>query len=84
MLLEAVKTFGKECRRRPEHGVPAEIGTVLYFLGIITAHRVHGKRISRLDSKEILAGLDWAVAQDWLDAESREWFEKSRERFLAD
>lgn len=71
-LLELTKRFAKRCRSQEDSALPGEIATVLYFLAIAAALTRCGRRISGLDEPALCHGLDWALAQPWLDATARE------------
>jgi hypothetical protein len=66
-LLERAKRFAKACKSHPDGPLPTEVATVLYFACIIVAQLRCGKRISALDDESLIAGMEWALAQNWLD-----------------
>lgn len=75
-LLELAKDFGKALRLDSSCGVPAEVATVIYYASIVAA-RVHlGRRISDLDEMALRQGVEWTLAQPWLDAALRVMFEQ--------
>jgi len=65
-LLEAVKVYAKGSARDADRPLPAPIATVLYYLVIIAAQRRCGRRITGLTEAELAAGVEWALAQEWL------------------
>ncbi len=73
-LLELAKRFAKQCRSHPESPLPDEVATVLYFLSIVAALMKCGRRISGLDNQALRHGLDWGLAQSWLDEDTRRLF----------
>jgi len=77
-LLELAKDFGKALRRDASCGVPAGVATVIYYASIVAAQLRCGRRISDLDEAALRRGVDWALAQPWLDAAIRAMFEESR------
>jgi hypothetical protein len=77
-LLEWTKRFAKRCRSCPDSPLPDEVATVLYFLAIVVARATCGVRISGLDDQALGYGLQWALAQSWLDADSRRLFQEAR------
>lgn len=81
-LLELAKEFAKSNRECPHGPLPSEVAAVIYFAAIVTALLRCGKRITSLDDKSILAGLDWAVGQQWIGVQMRELFAEGR-RLLA-
>jgi hypothetical protein len=70
-LLRLTKDFGKLHRNDPASPLPREIATVLYFAGIVLALTRCGQRISRLDDQFLRAGVEWVIAQPWLDEPTR-------------
>jgi hypothetical protein len=77
-LLELAKDFGKTLRLDAACGVPAGVATVIYYASIVTAKLRCGRRISDLDDAALRRGVDWALAQPWLDAATRATFEEAR------
>ena len=73
-LLESVKDFSKAARQDPEAGLPKEVAAVVYFAAIVVARRRCGARISKLSDGELRAGIDWALAQAWMDPVTRGLF----------
>lgn len=77
-LLELAKDFGKALRRDTACGVPAGVATVIYYASIVAARLRCGRRISDLDEAALRRGVEWALAQPWLDAATRAMFEEAR------
>jgi hypothetical protein len=72
-LLERAKRFAKACKSRTDGPLPVEVATALYFACIVAALlRCNGARISALDDRSLLDGVQWALAQPWLSPEIRE------------
>lgn len=69
--IELVKDFAKGCLHGAESPLPAAVAGVLYYLAIAVGVTRLGERISRLGDAEIRRGLEWALAQSWVDTESR-------------
>jgi hypothetical protein len=68
-LLQVVKDFAKQSISQKDGSLPEELGAVLYYASICTALlRCNGQRISGLDNETLTDGLNWAIAQPWLDA----------------
>jgi len=65
--LQRVKRFVKACKSHPNSPLPKEIATALYFACIVAAEMRCGARITALEDAALISGLDWAIAQDWLD-----------------
>lgn len=70
-LLELTKRFAKQCRNHPEHPLPEEVATVLYFLALAVALAKCGSRISKLSDAALREGIAWALEQPWLDESVR-------------
>ena len=70
-LLQLTRTFAKQCRKGPESPMPVEVSTVLYLAAIVAARTKCHVRISRLDDHSLRESLQWALAQAWLDGETR-------------
>jgi hypothetical protein len=77
-LLELAKDFGKALRRDAACGVPAGVATVIYYASIVAARLRCGRRISDLDETALRRGVEWALAQPWLDEATRAMFEEAR------
>jgi hypothetical protein len=75
-LLELAKDFGKALRLDSSCGVPAEVATVIYYASIVAARVRLGRRISDLDEAALRRGVEWTLAQPWLDAAMRAMFEQ--------
>jgi hypothetical protein len=70
-LLERAKRFAKACKNAPSGALPPEVATVLYFAFLIVARMRCAARITALDDASLLRGLEWAIAQPWVDPETR-------------
>ena len=70
-LLERAKRFAKACKNSPSGALPAEVATVLYFGFIIVARMRCAARITALDDRSLSRGLEWAIAQPWVDPKTR-------------
>jgi hypothetical protein len=78
-LLQLAKDFfkakaGAGANRRPDQ----EVAYLLYLLTIVTARVRLGVSVSSLTDLELLPGLDWALAQTWLDRGSHQLFSEAR------
>lgn len=73
-LLVAAKDFAKAARMDPHATLPKEIAAVLYFAAIVVARRRCGTMISRLSQEELRAGVEWVIAQPWVDPATRDLF----------
>ena len=75
-LLTAAKEFAKACRNDPRSGLPSEVAAVLYFAAIVVARRRCGATITQLSPEELRAGVEWVLAQPWVDAATRRLFDE--------
>jgi len=76
-LLTFVKDFAKASRQDAASALPKEIAAVLYFGAIVVAQRRCGRGISKLSDEEVRAGVEWVLAQPWVDPGVQELFEGS-------
>jgi hypothetical protein len=76
-LLREVKDFGKAQRNNPESSLPQEIATLLYHLSIVVALVRCRERITTLSDKQIREGIDWALAEPWVDERTRALFHEA-------
>lgn len=74
-ILEQAKALGKSMRRECSGFVPAEMATVIYYASIVAAKSRCGHSISDLDDEALRRGIQWALAQPWLDATTRSLFQ---------
>ena len=70
-LLREVKDYAKAARSDPRGALPAEIATVLYFACIAAALLRHRARLTSLDERPLVRGLQWLAALPWADALTR-------------
>ena len=70
-ILKLVKEFAKANRDNPESCLPAEISTAIYFAAIALAMTRCGERITELDDDKLRRGIEWVVAQTWIDESTR-------------
>lgn len=73
-LLKLTKEFGKAHRNNPESPLPRDIATVLYFAGIVAALTRCSQRITQLDEYSLRRGVEWVIAQPWVDESTRSLF----------
>jgi hypothetical protein len=73
-LLRLAKQSAKTHRNNPQSPLPPEIPTVLYFASIVAALAKCGQRITELDDNAPREGIEWALAQPWLDDVTRSLF----------
>lgn len=70
-LLEQIKQFAKQHHSRPNGSLPAPVARVVYYASIVAAMMRCGRRITRLDDQSLRQGLEWAVAEPWVDQQTR-------------
>jgi hypothetical protein len=75
-LLVLTKDFAKASREDAAGALPKDVATVLYFAAIVVARRRCGGRITRLSDGEVRAGVEWVLAQPWVDGAARALFEE--------
>ena len=73
-VLKLMKEFAKVNRDNPESSLPTEIATVIYFTAIVLALTRCGQRITGLDDDALRRGVEWVVAQPWVDESTRSLF----------
>jgi WD40 repeat protein/serine/threonine protein kinase len=66
-VLKLVKEFAKANRNNSQSTLPPEIATVIYFAAIVVALMRCGQRITTLDDNALRQGVEWSVAQPWID-----------------
>ena len=74
-LLKLTKDFAKACRLSLRGPLPREIATVLYFASIVAAMVRCQRRITRLSDADTRHGVEQCLAQNWLDAATRQLFD---------
>jgi hypothetical protein len=70
-LLQMTKDFAKSHIFHPESNLVKEVATTLYYASIALALTRHHTSISQLTGDELLRGLDWCLAQPWMDPQLR-------------
>jgi hypothetical protein len=78
-MLQMTKRFAKACRSHRTGPVPRPIATILYVASIAAALVRCGRRITKLDEGPLGEAFDWALAQPWLDASTRDLLRQGRE-----
>ena len=73
-LLRLVKDFAKRNRVHTRSAIPPEVATVIYYAAIVVASMRCRQKISGLEPLELLKGIEWALAQPWLDPSLRGLF----------
>lgn len=78
-MLKRAKEYAKTCRNN-HHLLPPEVATVLYYAAL-TAARVHADaKITQLSDADFRKGLDWAIAQPWMEEKLKELFRQGLEK----
>jgi hypothetical protein len=70
-LLKSVKEFAKANRAHPASALPNEIAMVLYYASVIIARWRCSEIITTLNDNELRAGIEWAIAEPWVDENTR-------------
>ena len=70
-LLKSIKGFAKANRDHPASALPGEIATVLYYASVVVARWRCGEAITTLNDDELRAGIEWAIAEPWVDDRTR-------------
>jgi hypothetical protein len=83
-LLLSVKEFAKANRNHPASVLPNEIATLLYFTSIVVAWTRCRRRITHLDDQEIRTGVEWALAQPWVDEGTKSLFRETARGLMPD
>lgn len=83
-LLQLTKQFGKNHRQDPTSPLPAEIATIIYFASIVLARLRCRQSISDLEPQALHRGIQWALAQPWLDDSLRRVFQEAQQLKPAD
>lgn len=76
-LLVLTKDFAKANREAAGSFLPKDVATVLYYAAIAVALVRCYKRITELKSDQLAQGLTWAVRRPWIDAPTREIFDRA-------
>lgn len=82
-LLRMLKDFGKANTGQRESPVPEPVARVLYYASVASARLHWNVQISDLTEAELGTGLRWGLAQDWLDTNTRDLFEKTLARLAS-
>ena len=72
-LLKRAKNFSKSCRMNPDL-LPAEVATVIYYAAIIVARQRHVETITELPDELLEQGINWTLAQPWVDERTKSIF----------
>ena len=75
-LLVLANDFAKACRTGPRSALPKEVAAVIYFAAIAVARHKCGTLITQLSPEELRAGVEWVLAQPWVDRATRALFEQ--------
>jgi hypothetical protein len=70
-LLKLAKAFSKSCRANAEL-LPPEVSTLIYYAVIMVARLRLGQSITTLDDNSLRQGLQWAIAQIWVDDKTKQ------------
>lgn len=73
-LLIKTKEYAKANETLASRLLPREICTVLYLAAIVVADVRLNTRIARVTQTKIRSGIEWALAEDWLDDQTKGLF----------
>jgi WD40 repeat protein len=76
-VLKLVKEFAKANRNNLQSTLPPEVATVVYFAAIVVGLMRCGQRITALDDQALRQGVEWVLAQPWIDDFSRPLFREA-------
>ena len=82
--LQWIKRATRAAVDNPDCMIPREVGTALYFLAIAVALTEHGARLSKRGDEALCRGLEWSVAQPWIDDDSKARIAAARARLDAE
>jgi len=82
-LLEIAKDFAKVSKDSEESPLPRQVAAVIYYACIVTAWMRCGRKITTLNLTALLSGLKWALAQAWVDKETRQLLKEGRACILS-
>lgn len=77
-LLELTRDFARTSLQATDPSLPPDVAQVLFHLAIAVALTRGGERITTLNDAELLRGLDWSLAQVWVDESSRATLGRAR------
>lgn len=77
-LLELTRDFATTSLQATDPPLPPDVANVLFHLAVAVALTRGGERISALSDAELLRGLDWSLAQVWVDESSRATLGRAR------
>ncbi|HUI06909.1 MAG TPA: protein kinase [Verrucomicrobiae bacterium] len=69
--LKIMKEFAKANRDNPEGTFPTEVAAAVYYAAIAVALTRCGQRITSLDDDALRQGMEWVIAQPWVDEATR-------------
>jgi hypothetical protein len=71
-ILRLIKDYAKHAGADAENSLPRPLASALYSLAIAAALVRGGHRITAMKNPEITEGLDWIIAQSWIDISMRQ------------
>lgn len=77
--LRRINDYAWEQMSRAEAILPEEIARVLYYGSAMAARRFSGECGCLLSQARLKAGVNWVLAQEWIDPAIRDWFHASFE-----
>lgn len=82
-LLELTKEFAETSLGAADPSLPPDVANVLYHLAVAVALTRGDERISARSDAELLRGLDWSLAQVWVDESSKATLGRARRAIAA-
>ena len=79
-MLQRVKRFAKACKSDPKGPLPEEVATVLYYAAVVAALLHCRQRITTLTDAALRQGVEWVLAQPWVDDLTRSLFRDALSR----
>lgn len=78
-LLTMLKDFSKRMMEHPESPLPHDVASLFYWSSI-AAGLTNGKvRLTSLDDRRLIEGLQWAARQPWVDRPTAEMIRSAEE-----
>ena len=82
-LLILTKQFAKANINHPDSSLPREVAKVMYYGSIAVALVRCAQRITELDDCSLRQGVEWAIAQTWIDEPTRAVLREGLDRLCA-
>lgn len=81
-LLKKMKNHVKGIRHNPDHPLPIEISTALYY-ACISAAWIHARAwISSTDAGSFRSGLTWLIDQSWVEPDLQQLYRSTLDQLM--